>query len=184
MLVTSNRVSIRPIQKDDFKNIIDYFLNAEDNFLLGMGVDKRKLPTREAWMTIFEEEYVKAVEKKKAYYLIWLLNGKAIGHSNINKIVFGQQAFMHLHIWDPENRKKGIGFELIKMSVPFYFDIFRLRKLYCEPHAFNPGPNRTLEKVGFAFVKQYETTPGWINLQQIVNQWVLDVERYSSLSLR
>jgi hypothetical protein len=45
--------------------------------------------------------------------------------------------------------------------------------LYCEPYALNPAPNKTLEKLGFKFLKTYTTIPGWINFEQEVNLWEL-----------
>ncbi|MEL7119370.1 MAG: GNAT family protein [Bacteroidota bacterium] len=81
---------------------------------------------------------------------------------------------MHLHLWKPELRKRGEGTQLVKMSLPLFFETFKLQKLYCEPYALNPAPNKTLPKLGFQFVEQYETIPGWINLPQIVRKYVLD----------
>jgi RimJ/RimL family protein N-acetyltransferase len=88
---------------------------------------------------------------------------------------------MHLHLWDEQLRKMGIGHDLLKMTLPYFFDTFKLKSLYCEPSASNPAPNKTLEKVGFDFVKQYETTPGWINFHQAVNRWCMNKEKYQSL---
>jgi len=51
----------------------------------------------------------------------------------------------------------------------------------CEPYALNPAPNKILKKVGFTFIKIYETTPGWINFKQKVNQYEFGKEMLSSL---
>jgi RimJ/RimL family protein N-acetyltransferase len=107
-----------------------------------------------------------SIEEKKSYCIIWLVDDTPVGHSNINKIVFGEEAFMHLHIWDNTIRKKGFGTEMVKRTLPYFFNNYKLRNLYCEPYALNAAPNKTLEKVGFEFVKQYTTTPGWINFEQ------------------
>ena len=34
-----------------------------------------------------------------------------------NQIKFGERAFMHLHLWNPENRRKGIGSELVQKII-------------------------------------------------------------------
>jgi [ribosomal protein S5]-alanine N-acetyltransferase len=115
----------------------------------------------------------------KSYCIIWEVDRTAIGHSNINKIKPGIEAYMHLHIWTPEFRKRGFGTEFIRKSLPFFFETFNLKKLYCEPYALNDAPNRTLEKAGFAFIKNYITVPGWLNFEQPVNLWELSVEKYS-----
>jgi RimJ/RimL family protein N-acetyltransferase len=146
-----------------------------------MGVDSSKLPKREEWLNRLLAEHTKPVERKKFFYVIWLLNSEPVGHSNINKISFGDEAYMHLHLWHADRRKKGMGFELMKKSIPYYFDRFQLKRLYCEPSAFNEAPNSTLRKLGFKFIKQYNTTPGWINLFQTVNSWYLDLKMYEAI---
>ena len=80
---------------------------------------------------------------------------------------------MHLHIWKGMNRKKGTGVELINRSVTYFFENMKLKKLYCEPYALNPAPNKTLAKAGFHFLKRYTTTPGAMNFEQEVNLWEL-----------
>lgn len=120
-------------------------------------------------------------KEKMSYALIWCLDGKPIGHNNINAIEFGQSAKMHLHLWNTENRQKGIGTFLIKKSLPFFFENLKLKELWCEPYALNPAPNKTLEKIGFEFQKKYTTIPGSINFEQEVNQWKLTKEQYKKL---
>ena len=101
-----------------------------------------------------------------------------MGHSNINKIVYGDHAYMHLHLWDHGDRQMGNGTYFIKACIRNYFETFDLIDLFCEPHALNPAPNKLLAGTGFRFVKQFETTPGWINFHQKVNRWSLSREKW------
>jgi len=94
------------------------------------------------------------------------LDGIAVGHSHINDIDYAKEAFMHLHIWNPTQRKSGNGFFFIRESIKIYFEMFKLLKLYSQPYALNPAPNRTLQRVGFKYVKTFETIPSWINFPQ------------------
>jgi ribosomal-protein-alanine N-acetyltransferase len=135
-------------------------------------VDPSKLPGKEKWLNLLADEQRQPLQNKKFYYVIWLLNNTPVGHSNINKIIFGEEAYMHLHIWNSDKRQKGIGLEFIKMSLPYYFDKLKLKRLYCEPSALNPAPNKILQKIGFDFEKKYEIIPGWINFYQTVNRCV------------
>ena len=173
MLTEERRLFIRELASDDFESVVDYFLNADESYLYRMGVDVNKLPKRNEWLTLLREEFDLPIREKKFYYLIWLFNDVPLGHSNINRIVFGEEAYMHLHMWSVDARRKGLGAEFIKLCIPQYFDKFHLKRLYCAPNAMNPAPNRTLEKLGFEFIKQYTTTPGWINYYQPVNLWCL-----------
>jgi RimJ/RimL family protein N-acetyltransferase len=179
--VSEERLSVRQSEISDFENIVDYFLRSNKEYLFGMGVDKQKLPSREEWLNILSLDFHLPLDKKKFYYIIWLLDNKPVGHSNINKIVFAEEAYMHLHLWERVTRQKGTGSSFLKMTLPYYFNNFKLRILYCEPSALNPAPNRTLKKSGFDFIKSYDTTPGWINFYQTVNRWAMTREKFSAL---
>ena len=111
--------------------------------------------------------------------MIWQMDNEPIGHCNVNKIKFGEEAYMHLHLWNSDGRKKGMGAELVKMSLPYFFEKLELKKIYSEPYALNPAPNKTLVKAGFTFVKEYITTPGFLNFEQPVNLWELTYEQFN-----
>lgn len=171
-------LSVRELQHSDIDSIIDYWLNSEPAFMEAMGVDLSKIPLRDQWNEILTEQINQPYKEKKSYCSIWLLNGIAIGHNNVNKIVFGEEAFMHLHIWKAENGKLGVGTDLVKKSLPLFFKNLKLKNIYCEPYALNPAANKTLEKAGFEFVKTHITTPGWLNFEQPVNLWKLTFEKF------
>ena len=168
------------MQVDDIKFIVDYFIYAKPDFLSGMGVDVSKLPARDEWITILRKELRVEDRKKMFYYIVWEMDDEPIGHSNINKITFDQEAYIHLHMWKEKKRQKGIGLQFVKMTLPYYFSKFRLKNLFCEPYTLNPAPNKTLIKAGFEFIEEYETIPGWINFHQKVNRYVMTKERFEA----
>ena len=171
-------LSVREMKKSDIQFIIDYFINADAEFLKGMGADKRKLPNRTAWLKKLIIEFEKPNEQKEYYYIIWLMDNQPIGHSNINQIEFGKTATMHLHLWKSQSRKSGLGIEYVKQSIPLYFKNFKLKKLICEPYAKNIAPNKVLHKLGFEFIRAYETIPGGISFRQTVNRYEMTKERF------
>ena len=175
-------LSVREMQLTDIELIVQYWLGADKTFLEGMGADIKKIPAREEWINMLTQQLHQSYNNKQSYCLIWVQNGLPIGHSNVNKIDFGKEAYMHLHLWNASVRKKGMGAELVKMGLPFFFNNLELQKLYCEPYAFNPAPNKTLQKVGFTFLKKYTTTPGWLNFEQEINLWVLTKEDFLSIT--
>jgi RimJ/RimL family protein N-acetyltransferase len=178
----SQTLSVREIHEKDIDNIADYFLTADDAFLINMGVDVSKVPTRDQWHNMLSVQLSQLYPQKDSYCIIWQENGVPVGHSNVNKIIFGEEAYMHLHIWKPQERKKGLGTEFVKQTLPYYFNNLQLKNLFCEPNAHNTAPNKTLEKVGFQFVKNHITTPGWLNFEQPVNLWELSRERFLEIS--
>jgi RimJ/RimL family protein N-acetyltransferase len=175
------KLTVRDLQINDIEKIVDYFVMADTEFLYGMGADKSKLPSREAWIKKLELEVQKPLSTKEFYYIIWLLDNQAIGHSNINTIEIGKSATMHLHLWDIKNRKSGLGLDFLKMTIPYYFNNFGLEKLICEPYSKNVAPNKVLTKLGFELVKTYDTKPGWINFHQRVNRYELKKEKIKTL---
>ncbi|MEJ8755899.1 GNAT family protein [Pontibacter sp. H259] len=177
-----NTLSVRELQEQDISLIADYWLKSEPEHLVGMGVDLEKLPTREQVTQMLQSQIAAPLNSKQSYCLIWEVDGQVVGHCNVNKIVFGQEAYMHLHLWNGVNRKRGLGSELVKLSLPYFFEMLQLEMLYCEPYALNPAPNKTLEKVGFTFEKEYTTVPGAINFEQPVYRWAMSYEKYKSLA--
>jgi len=169
-----NNLSVREIQNADITAIVDYWLNADTAFLQGMGVDLSKIPDRTQWESMLTAQLSQSYTEKQSYCMIWEMDGVPIGHSNVNKIMYGEAAYMHLHLWDREVRQKGMGAAFVKMSLPYFFNNLHLKTIYCEPYALNIAPNRTLEKVGFRFVKKHITTPGFLNFEQEINRWEID----------
>ncbi len=174
-------LSVREIQNRDIDLIANYWIDAEPKFLVGLGVDLTKLVTRGELQKALTEQLNVPIHEKKSYTLIWEIEGKQVGHSNINKIEFGGKAFIHFHLWNSEIRQKGIGTEFIIKSLPCFFDNLNLKQLFCEPYALNPAPNKTLEKIGFKFERQYSTIPGGQNFKQEVKLWKLTRNRYEKI---
>ncbi len=172
------KISVREMKENDIEQIVEYFTKATPEFLLGMGVDPNKLPSKKKWIGILQRDLRKKNNEKENYYIIWQIGEQSNGHSKINKIKFAKEAYMHLHLWRKDNRQRGIGLQLLKETLPFYFRNFKLQELICEPYSLNPAANKTLVKVGFEFIKEYEATPGWINFHQKVNRYVMTKDRF------
>jgi len=167
-------LKVAEIQEHNIGTLLDYWYGATKVELERMGADISKLPKREEFHQKLQHQLSLPYNEKQAYALIWFLDDKAIGHCNIGDIQYGSSAFMHLHSWYPKNRLKGMGQVLVKKSIPYFFNNFNLDKLFCQPYALNPAPNKTLKKLGFSFLKEYECTPGSINFKQKVNLYSLD----------
>jgi RimJ/RimL family protein N-acetyltransferase len=153
--------------------MVDYFHDADNDYLALLGADRAKFPTRSAWEHLVRDDMPKPLADREFHYLVWKVDGRAIGHCNINKIDFGHHAFLHLHMWEPQTRGRGVGTRLLSQSADEFIRLFELNAIYSEPNAFNPAPNRTMARVGFELERTYETTPGWINVRQTVNRWCL-----------
>jgi RimJ/RimL family protein N-acetyltransferase len=123
----------------------------------------------------------KPLHERMSYCIIWLLNGEPIGHCNTNPTVFGEEAAMHLHIWDERHRKAGLGSEFLKKTLPYFFQNLQLKRLYSEPYSLNDAPSKTLAKRGFELTKEYVTIPGSLNFQQPVKRWELPADKFAQI---
>jgi hypothetical protein len=95
---------------------IDYFHDASDDYLRVLGVDRTLLPTREAWRAFYEEDYARPIRDRVNYSLVWQLNGRVVGFSSTDRIDFGNEAFMHLHVVEAGLRSSGLGTQFVRLS--------------------------------------------------------------------
>lgn len=168
------RLSVREMSRSEAPIRIDYFLGASDEYLLTLGVDRNALPSRDEWLAFYEEDYQRPIRERINYSLIWELDDVIVGFSSTDRIDYGNEAFMHLHIIDPSLRRRGLGVEFVTRSVRHYFDVLDLQRLYCEPNALNIAPNRTLQSAGFRYLFSHEAQPGPINYPQVTTRWVIE----------
>ncbi|MGH7590665.1 MAG: GNAT family N-acetyltransferase, partial [Gemmatimonadales bacterium] len=126
------------------------------------------------WIASVLQDHDRPNAEKERGYLAWVYEGATIGHSSINKIRLGKDAFIHLHLWSAPRRRAGLGTIFFQLSAERFARNFALRRLWCEPYAENLGPNRVLPRSGFRFVKRYRTIPGPFNYEQDVNQYLRD----------
>jgi RimJ/RimL family protein N-acetyltransferase len=168
------KIVAREMELSEVPLVIDYFHHATPEHLEMMGVDPSRLPRRFEWLERLKHDYELPIERRANFLTIWLSGEDPVGFSTCNNIIFGERANMHLHVVEPEHRRQGIATEGVRQSVKIYFDRLKLEHLFCEPNAFNVGPNRTLQKCGFKYLKTHMTVPGAINYHQAVTRWVME----------
>jgi RimJ/RimL family protein N-acetyltransferase len=161
-------MSVREMELREVGLRIEYFHASSDEHLRMLGVDRALLPTREAWRQFYVDDYARPLRERVNYLLAWELDGETVGFSSADRIEFGEQAL------NPGLRRQGFGAAFVRQSAVVYFRMLELRRLYCEPNAFNVAPHRTLQRVGFRYVFTHETRPSPINSLQAVTRWVLD----------
>ena len=166
--------TVREMWHSEVPRVVDYFHTMDLATYDRLGVDANRVPAREEWIEMVQSDFDNPIKVRKHFYVTWLLDDHPIGHSNINDIQFSEQAFMHLHIWQPAARHQGHAQCFLRESVRIYFERFRLQRVYCQPKAENLAPQRALEKAGFSHVRTYHTTPGRLNVPQDVSLWMIE----------
>ena len=165
---------MRPMEFDEYQYVVDYFHDSPDDLLRRMGVDRALLPEQQSWLAHLRSEHSKAPGQAERLWLCWLLDSQPVGHSSLSDIELGKRANIHLHIWRPLERGQGFGTRLFELSVDYAFEHLDLARLYCEPKADNPVPNRVAKKLGFQLVETRWTTPGAITFEQQTNVYMLE----------
>jgi RimJ/RimL family protein N-acetyltransferase len=167
-------LTVREMLGSEIDLIIEYFRTSTPEHLEILGVDPTRLPSVESWRERLRRECALPNDHRTMALVIWLSDQRPIGFSTSDKIQYGEQANMHLHVTDAERRHQGIGVECVRRSVDIYFEKLKLKRLFCEPNAFNAAPNRTLQKAGFKYLKTHMTVPGPLNFHQAVTRWVIE----------
>ena len=165
------KFTVRELTSKEIPLIVDYWTTANCEFLFKMGADIDKVPSSENITKMLTHQLNLPIQERTSFCLIWFLDGAPVGHNNTNPTSFGLEAHMHLHIWEKENRRKGLGLEFLKIAIPVFFKKLQLNKLLVEPMAGNKAPNELLKKAGFEFVSSRICIPGSLNFEQEVNVW-------------
>ena len=173
-MTSESGLVVRDMPIDAMHVRVDYFHDATDEHLLLLGVDRARLPEREEWLAAYASDADLPIERRQHWSLLWELDGEVVGFSSLHPITHGRDAFLHLHILEADRRGHGLGAAFVRRSAERYFALFALERLYSEPSALNPAPNRTLQAAGFRYLSSYETTPGPLNFPQVVTRWVLE----------
>jgi RimJ/RimL family protein N-acetyltransferase len=168
------RPTVREMHLDEVGLVIEYFHGSTAEHLEMLGVDPTRLPDRDRWRARYERDYARPRPERETMLVLWELDGAPVGFSTSDRIAYGEQAFMHLHIVEAGHRRAGVGAAAVRASVELYFNELGLRRLFCEPNAFNTAPNRALQRAGFRYVKTHMTVPGPLNFHQTVTRWVIE----------
>ena len=167
-------LTVREMQLAEVDIRINYFHEASDEHLRLLGVDRSLLPTRQAWRAFYQDDYARPIRDRVNYSLVWQQGEQVVGFSSTDRIDFANEAFMHLHVVEENLRSTGLGTRFVRLSTRAYFEALELKRLFCEPNAFNVAPNRTLQRAGFRYLFTHEAQPSSINFPQVTTRWVLD----------
>lgn len=174
-------LEVRPFESAaEYERMIDYFLDAGEETLRAMGVDPARLPGRDEWLATVLADHEAPDYEKERLYLGWWVDGELVGHSSLSHIEPGEQAHVHLHLWRPGTRRRGLGTELVARSVDAAFERFRLRRVLCEPAAHNPAPQRTVRRLGFRHLETYRTRPTTHAFEQEVSRYEITREEWDA----
>jgi hypothetical protein len=94
------RLSVRPMAPEEVERVVGYFHDADDEFLALLGADRPRFPDRASWCALVRDDMARPLPEREYHYLVWEVDDRPVGHCNINKITFGRDAYLHLHLWE------------------------------------------------------------------------------------
>ena len=147
------RPSARLMELPEVDLIVEYFHQSTLEYLETLGVDPTRVLDAPTWRSRFAGDYREPIAKRKALAVVWEMDGEKVGFSTADKITFGCEARIHLHILCSDQRVQGLGTACVKLTIQIYFETLILKRLFCEPNAFNVTLNSTLQKVFFKYLK-------------------------------
>lgn len=180
--MSTDAIQVRRLTVADVEPLVAYWTAPSPEHLARMGVDPAKLSAPEDLRAALLRQIETPIPQRRAHCLIWVLDGRAVGHCNTNPTFFGDHAFMHLHMWEVGQRARGLGTAFVTASVRMLFADLQLHELFSQPYANNPAPNRTLARVGFELDTELVTTPGPISFEQPIKRWRMSRARFEALA--
>lgn len=162
---------VREMKTSDINPLVDYWTNLDFDTAFTIGIDRDKIPDYSTISQMLMEQINLPLSKKNTYILICELGGKAVGHSNISPVYEGEQANVHVHIWEKVHRNSGLGLSFLKECLPVYFREYNLNALDAIVHTHNQAANNFFAKAGFQFVEEYESQPGDWSFYQSVKKY-------------
>ena len=78
--------------------VVDYLHGATAEHLELLGVDPAPPPGPERWRRTMQDQLATPVPQRLALLVLWELDGAPVGFSSADKIVYGEQASLHLHV--------------------------------------------------------------------------------------
>ena len=152
---TKTNLSVRPLTAADIRLVVDYWCDMPNENLLRMGAERDYIPSREEFTANLLHQLTTTDRNATSFVLMWLADGEPIGFNTLKNIRYGEDADIHLHIFDDRHRGKGYGAPLFCLATVEYYRRFALQSMMCEPRSANPMPNGMLRKVGFPLIKTY-----------------------------
>jgi RimJ/RimL family protein N-acetyltransferase len=152
-------VVVRDIEFRDINPITDYWHESDSGYLQSIGVDINKIVSREVTAAAFQAALPHARGQRDRIVLIFEVDNKLIGYTNVN---FNQSGspFGHVHIIDVSYRNKGIIPLIFFKVITIFYNHFHIENLYLQTNVNNKRINNLLFKRNISHIKtEYISKP-------------------------
>lgn len=170
------KYGVRPMREADIEAVVQYWTTASPSDLARMGVNAAALDPPEKMREGYRRALARPEGERRAFSLIWEIDGEAVGMTVLKNIERGVSGEMHLHMWKAAARGQGHGAKLFCLAALDFYERFQLQEIVCEPKADNPMPNGMLRKVGFPLVRTYTGSSSELSLVTELNSYLITKE--------
>ncbi len=88
-------LSIKLLDISDIPAVLNYWMNASSEYLESMGADIEKMPSEQDFKKMLLKQLDTPLEQKSGLATIWMIDGKRVGHCNVNQLEFGKELRWH-----------------------------------------------------------------------------------------
>jgi RimJ/RimL family protein N-acetyltransferase len=145
-VIRGERIYLRGVERDDLDRCHAWMADPELRKTLA-----QRLPLSLAREADWVERATRGQDPSEMNFAICLgENGRHIGNCGLTAIDRdNRNANLGVFIGEPDCRGKGLGEDAVRTLCRFAFNELDLHKICLEAYAFNAGPIRTYERVGF-----------------------------------
>ena len=137
--------ALRDLAEKEIEDVVRYWFTSSDEFLDFMGVDRKRLGTREEARQRFVGSIRTGELEQKTLALAITLNDDLVGYTLLNRYA-PDINYSHWHIIVPPLRGCGISTALYPHRIQTYFDLVPMERLIHQTRTRNAGVNRMLDK--------------------------------------
>lgn len=141
----AGKAALRDFSAEDVDAVVQYWLTGSDDFLDFMGVDRKRLGTRDDISRRFLSAIRTGDPNQETAAFAITLNGGLVGYTLLNRYT-PERNYSHWHITVAHLRASGISTALYPHRIKTYFDLFPLERLIHQTRTRNAAVNRMLDK--------------------------------------
>ena len=169
---------LRDLEPGDIEALVAYWVDADDEYLDFLGVDREKLGTADDIRQRFASLVRTGDPDQERVAFVSTLDGVVTSYTNLH-FVSPDENYMHAHIIRPGARGKGLASSSFANLMGIVFREFpQVDQLLLVTQPHNEGINRVLTKVGLNFERRWYDEPdglprpGWFNVFTFTRQMV------------
>jgi len=163
LTTASGVVGMRDLAPADLPAITDYWVLSPEEYLTFMGVDRKRLGSREDIHRRFLSAIRTGDVNQSNISLAITLDERLVGYTLLNR--YSEEVnYSHWHIMVSDLRAKGLSTALYPYRIKSYFEVAPISQLIHQTRTRNIGVNRMLDKfVPVSETKYIETPDGVAN---------------------